>query len=261
MNIPVVVEVWQTETPDFPGTWRRTAKEPGLVKDGGSANDGEAWVKFPTLGVEPRTPWLRIEWKKNGESERYVVRYPVLEEGKTWEPVTLTKEIVSKGVLYVEDRGSRQVVMRVPLPKKPLLQTTRPTQSIETVRQRVDAVREAVATAGMDGEIRKTAMQILSGFTANVEPALVEVERQMREVARVTGREVAPVPLPTFEGLDERGRAHFQYKSARTDIDLYVGRERHVEIVSRGEFQLLEREQVTPESLMGAVFAGPVGEA
>ena len=257
MSIPVAVEAWQTDTPDMPGSWRRTAQAVTSVE-----NDTYKLVKCPVLMVEPVTSHLRVMWRKNGEKQWYVCRLGPLEQGKEWPPFTLTQEVVDNGVLYVEDRGA-QLVMRIPIPRKPLLQVapeppSRPTSVSDSLQRMEEGVMGA---AGLDAEVRSTAMELLAGFRLNLAPSLEDLDNKVKEVQRLTGDSNTRMTLPTYEGVDEKGRAHFRFRSPTSSIDVFVGSSRAIEIVTRSEFQLPDKAQLTPEMLMGAAFSGPVGEA
>ena len=260
MSIPVIVEVWQTSTPEMVGSWRRTAKGVTCVENG-----TYKLTRTVDLDVEQSCPWLYFKWKKNGEEEWRVFRYPMLGEGKVWGLVLFTQDIVDKSVPYTEDRSSR-TVMRIPIPKRPLLQSVPddpPTYGSNAVSQRMHQLELSVlGFVGLDADVRRTALELITGFRVNVAPSLEEVDRKLSELRTATGDSTIQTPLPTFEGVDGRGRVHFRFRTTSADIDLYVGKDRNLEVVSRVEMQLPEKTKITPDFLMGVALRGsPVGEA
>jgi hypothetical protein len=253
MSIPVQIEVWQTNTPEMVGSWRRTAKGVTSVENG-----TYTLTRTVDLDVEQSCPWLYFKWKKNGEDGWRVFRYPRLDDGKVWGLVLFTQDIIDKSVPYAEDTSSR-VVMRIPIPKRPLLQSVpdvAPTYGSNVVSQRIHQLELSVlGFVGLDADVRRTALELITGFRVNVAPSLEEVDRKLRELNM-------EAPLPTFEGVDVRGRVHFRFRTASSDIDLYVGKDRNLEVVSRVEMQLPEKAKITPDFLMGVALKGsPVGEA
>ena len=252
MSIPVRVEAWQTDTPDMPGSWRRTATAVTSMQDG-----TQQLTRCPILEVEPHTSHLRVVWKKNGESAWYVWRPQPLGPGQVWPSLLFTQDAVDKGIPYVEDRGERQVLMRVPLPKKPLLQSTPSvTYSSDTVAERMRQLEAGVLAATLDGDVRRTTLELLTGFRVSVGPSLAELDERLRQM-----NNTLQAPLPTFEGVDEQGRAHFRFRSTSSTLDLYIGKERKVEMLCRMDLQLPEKVTLTPQTFVNAAFVGPIGEA
>jgi hypothetical protein len=164
------------------------------------------------------------------------------------------------GLLFsTQEAPARQILARVTLPKRPVQIAASAHAADGTFRERFDAALHAVRSVNVSSDVRDLALELMEGFRSRVVPQLHDLEQNMRTVKGEPEHRLGDF---LFEGLDEKGRVHVRLKSTASDVDLYIGANRHVEVLFRGTFQIPERGDVTPESLVGAVFGkGPTGEA
>jgi hypothetical protein len=264
MTVPLLVEAWQTDTPNLPGTWRRVDKSEGRWDE----EHGRWFFSSPVLVVDYSVPWLRIEFERGGV--RQVYRWPEAlvpvspPLAQNVQELTVEPYYILKAVpLKIELSEERQVVMRHPLPKKrEVVSEAGPDPRAEgSIRERLEMAIEQVHKSGAAPDVRSMASEVLELFMSQTLQSMQGLETAIRKEGNDEGFQL---PIPTYGGLDAQGRVILKFRSTALESEIFVGRDRQMSFEMRGALQMPKRG-VSPESLMSMVFAGggntPVGEA
>lgn len=255
-TVPLVVESWQTDTPNLPGTWRRTSMAEGRWDE-----EAKKWLSEPVLNVNLDTLWLRFEFMRDGV--RQVWRWPdplLTVMGRSVQPFKVRDEHILNAVPFkVEITNERQVLVRVPLPKKREAVPTPDARASGSIRERLELAIEQVHKSGAAPEVRSMAGEVLELFMAQTLQSMQEVETAIRKEGNDEGFQL---PIPTYGGLDSQGRVVLKFKSTSLESEIFIGRDRQMAFEMRGALQM-PKKGVSQESLMGMFFAGGnvVGEA
>lgn len=241
----LVIEAWQSDTPEHPGTWRCTATTKGRWRP------DEGWITFPAdLVPDHSCRNLRLEMdrfpKSNPNSySKYV--FPLTcesAEAPYWGPIKITNKHVLDAVPLVSAVSKEPVLMnRVKLPPRRVHVDT--TEPIGPPMQRFDETISRVRALNTDAEIRGTVLEVLESFRSKVMPSFIELEAagKMRGIGLgVSVDSDFAVPLPFLSGVDHSGKITLTFKGGTVVADITFGSNRSVEVVARGTFTLPDRE-------------------
>ena len=258
----LVVEAWQTDTPEHPGTWRCTATTKGRWRP------DEGWITVPAdLVPDPGCRNLRLEMnrfpKSNPNSYSKYVFPIVCESVETpyWDSIKITNMHVLDAVPLVSVPSKEPVLMnRVKLPPRRVHVNT--TEPVGPPMQRFDETISRVRALDTDAEIRATVLEVLESFRSRVMPSFVELEAIGKARGLAVGTAVDSdftVPLPFLSGVDASGKITLTFKGGTTTADITFGPNRSVEVAARGIFTLPDRETAERGMSDPAALAGLTG--
>ncbi len=269
MSVPLRIEAWQTDTPELPGTWRRTASAEGRWDV-----ELKRWLKPPLLGIDSLLPWTRLEFLHPEDGTRCVWQH-VDETGAPVQSIPATVIIavnndhVLSSVPFLKERGESKIVARVKLPSKSAATSSTPTVNLfststtATFESRLDALILGVRSVDADPDAREFTLSLLENFRRK---ALPEITRQEKTIQALNPDYRSP--CPEFRGADLQGRLLFTFVQGETHIDLFFGRDRSIEISGKSILRVPEASPGTsagvfnPDVLSSLMFGKTtVGEA